>query len=62
MVFPAFFVGFPSFSAVFRCLEAKHKAIFGASNEPERAKGFVQALPEALAPLGGVGEGDMAPR
>jgi len=38
--------------------KAKHKAIFTGS-EVEKAKAFVQAIPEALQPLGGVATGDM---
>eukprot|EP00434_Breviolum_minutum_P022668 symbB.v1.2.020004.t2/scaffold1659.1/size107071/6 len=38
--------------------KAKHKAIFTGS-EVEKAKAFVQAIPEALQPLGGVASGDM---
>ncbi|CAE7260227.1 MOCOS [Symbiodinium natans] len=39
--------------------KAKHKAIFSAASEPERAKAFLEALPEALEPLGGAPAGDL---
>lgn len=39
--------------------KAKHKAIFGASSEVDRAKAFAEALPEALQPLGGIATGDL---
>ncbi|CAK9054486.1 Unconventional myosin-X (Unconventional myosin-10), partial [Durusdinium trenchii] len=39
--------------------KAKLKAILSSSSEADRAKAFAEALPEALAPLGGCATGDL---